>query len=404
MADKAHRETDKRLARMESRLARIYSEAQSEIEAKAAEYFSQFEKLDKKKRQQVADGTLTEYEYDRWRRNKIMYGKRWTRERDRIVEQFTNVRSTALAYINGQLPDIYALNYNYINSNIGGQVTGYSFDLVNADTVRELAQEDRTFLPYQEVNLRKYQRWCTQKINSEILKGVMMGDSIPDLAKRLRGVSRMDRNAAVRNARTMVTSAENKARQDGFERAAARGIIKKKQWLAKKDLRTRHDHALADRQIVQYDESFEVGGYEMKYPGDTDAPAHLVYNCRCTVVAAYDDEEPHKMRVRNPLTGKNEVIDSMSYAEWYNAERAKNPIAFDAAVKKQENKRTDTALYNKYKRELGKNAPQSLAKMQEMKYNNPKEWSQYKTYVRSIRSGELTALADFNLYKKQVLK
>lgn len=400
MADKAHTETDKRLSRMERRLSEIYAKAEKDIIAKADEYFKQFDALDKKKRQQVQDGKLTEYEYGKWRRNKIMYGRRWERERDRIVEGLKSVRASALAYINGELPEVYSINYNYTNSNIGGQVKGYSFDLINPDTVRNLAREDQTFLPYKEVNLRKYQRWCTSKVNSAIMAGIISGDSIPNLAKRLASVSHMDHSAAVRNARTMVTSAENKARQDGFDRAAARGIIKKKQWLATKDLRTRHEHALVDRQITEYNEPFNVGGYKMKYPGDTDAPAHLVYNCRCTVVTAYDNDDPHKMRVRNPLTGKNEVIDTMSYLEWYNTEREKNPSAFDAAVRKQENKRTDTVLYNKYKRELGKNAPQSLAKMQEMKYNNPKEWSQYKTYVRSIRSGELTALADFTLYKK----
>ena len=53
----------------------------------------------------------------------------------------------------------------------------------------------------------------------------------------------------------------------------------------------------------------------------------------------------------------------------------------------------------KYRSEFGKNAPRSLAKLQEMKYRNPSEWNQYKAYLRAIRSGELTALADFKLYK-----
>ena len=284
MADKAHRKTDKQLARMERRLKRIYAEAQSEIEAKATEYFEQFKKLDAAKLKQVQDGILSEEDYKRWRRNKLLYGERWSKERERIVSQYANVRSTALAYINGQLPEVYCDNYNFIQGDIGSRVQGYSFELVNPDTVRELAREDATFLPYKEVNLRKYQRWCAPKINSEILKGVLMGDSIPDLAKRLRIVAQMDCNAAIRNARTMVTSAENKARQDGFERATGNGIILKREWIAANQPgRTRDAHLELNGTFADPDQPFHNAIGDIMYPGDPSAHPANVYNCRCTL-------------------------------------------------------------------------------------------------------------------------
>jgi hypothetical protein len=81
MSDKAHRDTNKRLARMEKRLIQIYDEAQTDIEAKATEYFEQFKKLDEAKRKRVLNGTLTEEEYKRWRKNKLVYGNRWMHQR-----------------------------------------------------------------------------------------------------------------------------------------------------------------------------------------------------------------------------------------------------------------------------------------------------------------------------------
>lgn len=284
MSDKAHRDTNKRLARMEKRLIQIYDEAQTDIEAKATEYFEQFKKLDEAKRKQVQNGTLSEKEYQKWRRNKLVYGNRWMHQRTLLVQQYADVRKTALAYINDQLPEIYSVNYNYTQTDFASRVRGYSFDLVNPDTVRELAKEDETFLPYKEVNLRKYQRWCTPKINSEILKGVLMGDSIPNLAKRLRAVSTMDRNAAVRNARTMVTSAENKARQDGFERAADNGIIFKREWIAANQPgRTRDAHLELNGTFADPDEPFHNAIGDIMYPGDPSAHPANVYNCRCTL-------------------------------------------------------------------------------------------------------------------------
>lgn len=283
MADKAHKDTDKLLVKMELHLKQIYSEAEKEIEARAAEYFSRFEKQDEKKRREVEAGKLTEEQYDRWKKNKILYGERWQRERDRIAADFANVRSTALAYINGELPKVYEMNYNFVGADIETHVKGYSFELVNPDTVRNLANKDTSFLPFKEVEGVKYKRWCTKAINSEILKGIMLGDSIPDLAKRLGGVAEMDKNAATRNARTMVTSAENKARQDGFERAVNKGIILKREWIAAIDNRTRHAHALLNGQLADPNKPFNSELGDIMYPGDPSAHPANVYNCRCTL-------------------------------------------------------------------------------------------------------------------------
>jgi HK97 family phage portal protein len=59
--------------------------------------------------------------------------------------------------------------------------------------------------------------------------------------------------------------------------------VKKKQWLATEDGRTRDSHASADGQEVDMTETFSVGGYKMMHPGDTSlgAPVSEIANCRC---------------------------------------------------------------------------------------------------------------------------
>ena len=54
-------------------------------------------------------------------------------------------------------------------------------------------------------------------------------------------------------------------------------------------------------------------------------------------------------------------------------------------------------LYEKYKGILGNNAP-SLEKFIEIRYNDF-NWNEFKAYSSSIRSGELSAFADFDLYQ-----
>lgn len=283
MADKAHIETDKKLTAMEAHLRRIYAEADREMRAKAVEYFDDYKALDEKKRKQLKEGVITAEEYKRWRRNKLLCGKRWKHQRDILSDNLAKVRETALAYINGELPDIYATNYNYIGTDISKHVRGYSFEIVNPDTVRNLADEDAAFLPYKMLDRAKHKRWADAKINSEIMKGIMMGDSVPNLAKRLTAVADMDKSAAVRNARTMTTSAENKARQDGFKRASDNGIVFKRKWMAAIDNRTRHAHALLNGILADPDEPFHSELGDIMYPGDPDADPANVYNCRCTL-------------------------------------------------------------------------------------------------------------------------
>lgn len=285
MADKAHNETDGILADMEAHLAEIYEQAGEEIEVKAAEYFSQFERLDAQKKKQVEDGRISEDEYIRWRKNKILYGKHWTQLKEKIAAEYANVNRIALAYINGRLPKIYALNYNAIGKDIGSAVKGYSFELINADLVKNLATKDDTLLPYKYLDGKKDVRWNTKKVNSAVLQGILQGESIPKMSKRLQSVTGMNKTAAIRNARTCVTGAECKARQDGFERAAADGIELQREWIAAIDGRTRHAHRLLDGQLVGVDEPFKSELGAIMFPGDPEASPENVYNCRCTIAA-----------------------------------------------------------------------------------------------------------------------
>lgn len=281
MADKAHRLTDEKLEEMEKRLSAIYSRAEKEIQKTADEYFSKFAKQDEAKRKLMEQGKITEDEYKKWRKGKVMYGKRFTEMKEQCAKQLLNVNRTALAYVNGELPEVYAINYNALAGSVDG-VGGYSFTLVDADTVRNLAVTDTSLLPYKELDPAKDIPWNMKKINAETLQGILQGESMDKIAKRLRNVQEMNKTQAIRSARTIVTGAENKGRQDSYARAEADGIILQKEWLSTNDGRTRHSHAVLDGAIVDQDKKFDNG---LMYPGDPSGRPEEVYNCRCTVLA-----------------------------------------------------------------------------------------------------------------------
>ena len=283
MADTAHYQTDLKLEEMEKRLSAIYSRAEKEIQKTADKYFSKFDKQDEAKRKLLEQGKITEEEYKKWRKGKVMYGKRFTEMKEQCAKQLLNVNQTALAYVNDELPEVYAINYNALSGAVDG-VGDYSFTLVDADTVRNLAVTDTSLLPYKELDPAKDIPWNMKKINAETLQGILQGESMDKIAKRLRNVQEMNRTQAIRSARTIVTGAENKGRIDSYKRAEEDGIILEKQWLAAIDSRTRHWHADLNGKTAPIDEPFHNDFGDIMYPGDPHAHPANVYNCRCTLV------------------------------------------------------------------------------------------------------------------------
>ena len=282
MADKAHRLTDEKLEEMEMRLSAIYSRAEKEIQKTADEYFSKFAADDAKKRKLLEQGKITEDEYKKWRKGKVMYGKRFTEMKEQCAKQLLNVNQTALAYVNGELPEVYAINYNALAGSVDG-VGGYSFTLVDADTVRNLAVTDTSLLPYKELDPAKDIPWNMKKINAETLQGILQGESMDKIAKRLRNVQEMNKTQAIRSARTIVTGAENKGRQDSYKRAEEDGIVMKREWIATNDSRTRHWHAELDGVEVDIDEPWHNEFGDIMFPGDPSADPANTYNCRCSM-------------------------------------------------------------------------------------------------------------------------
>lgn len=282
---------DIRMRKLSARLDKIYAEAEEGLTEKVNSFFAKFAELDKKKKALVDSKQMTQEEYDKWRKNKLLMGEKYKDLRDSIAERVSDTNAIATQYMNGELPKVYAHNYNEVGTNVERQVKGYSFDLVDETTIRNLSTSKKTLLPYKKHNGVKDVRWNTKKVNSQILQGILQGESADQIKKRLMNVTTMNKESALRNARTAVTSAQNKGRLDAMEKASDDGVQMGKEWIAAKDERTREWHSDLDRVIVPIDEPFiahivsgkHVFDDEIMYPGDPNADPANTYNCRCTI-------------------------------------------------------------------------------------------------------------------------
>ena len=293
MADKAHQITDKKLEEMEKRLSAIYSRAEKEIGERWKEYLAEaqaeIDELQKAYELAKKSGDAKEIrkagkKLASAKRDRTLMDKRFKALTETTATQLANINKTALAYVNGQLPEVYSINYNAISQSVDG-VGGYTFALVDADTVKNLATTDNSLLPYKQLDEKTDIRWNVKKMNAEVLQGILQGEPMDKIASRLSKVTGMNETAAIRNARTMVTGAENKGRQDSYSRAESDGIILQKEWIATNDSRTRHWHAEFDGVEVDIDEPWVNEFGEIMFPGDPSADPANTYNCRCSMEA-----------------------------------------------------------------------------------------------------------------------
>ena len=321
--DLAHKETDKILLALEQKINRIYANARDDMSANIAEYFASFKKREARQRKLLEQGKITEQEFKQWRLNQMARGERYVKMRDEYAERMTNANEVATAYINDTTPSIYSLNRNYSAYTIEQVAGDVGFTLYDERTVKRLIKDEPNLMPYyppkKAIKRGIDLEYGKQKITENITSGILQGKSIPNISKSLQqDIPTMNRNSAIRTARTAATGAQNAGRMDSYHAAKEMGIKLKKQWLATLDGRTRHEHAMLDGQAVDEDKPFKVDGYEIMFPGDPSAAAEMVYNCRCTTVAQIDgvDMSDIKRRAVDPETGETVLIENMTYAEW----------------------------------------------------------------------------------------
>jgi len=331
--DEGHELTEQELSDLERRIASVYKGAADDLQGTINAYFDSFSNRDAETKALV--GTVvngmeyTEQDYQQWRLAQIGRGKRFEALQDKVARRYTKANETAVAYTNDATPGIYSLNRNYAAYTIEQVAGNVGFDLWDEQTVKRLIVEQPDLMPYYPKK-RAVQRgidlaWGKKQITASVTSSILQGKSIKHMADDLQSrISTMNRDSAIRTARTAVTGAQNAGRMDSYAAAQKMGIELEREWLATLDGRTRHEHAMMDGQKAPIDRPFVMDGYKIMYPGDMSAPGYLVYNCRCTLVAAVKgaDTSDAKRRARDPETGDTVLIENMSYAEWSSWKRS----------------------------------------------------------------------------------
>lgn len=316
MPDYGERATEAEYRRLKREIEAIYRKAYKDVEEKTADFLKKHEYKAAMYRQQVKDGKITQANYEAWMRGQVFQGRQWQDRKAQIQRVLYDADKTAQQMVNNSRFNVFAANANYMGYKLehDGNVNT-SFSLYDANSVKRLVKDKPDLLPpKKKPGKDKSYQWYNRTISNAITQGIIQGDGVKEIAKRIgRLTGETNASAMLRNARTMHTGAQNAGRIEGLHQAQELGIEVKKQWMATLDDHTRDTHAELDGQIREVDEPFEVDGMEIDYPGDPTADPSLVYNCRCTLVYVYP-KYPNDMHRRDNETGED--VGDMTYREW----------------------------------------------------------------------------------------
>lgn len=292
---------DDALAAYEAETARIYAEAGEKAAGELSRWAEGFRAEDGRMAAMVSAGALSAVTWKAWRRRRLAKGGGFAEAAERAAEAIhaANVEGYRIAErtADGVRAHCAALSARELS-----EATGERVEATYSDSGR--------FVP--KLDERRDLEWTKRRVRLAVKTGMERGADIPTIARAVRMVSGMSRSAAVRAARTAVTSAECSARLD-VAKAAKGGVLL--EWIAARDSRTRKSHAALDGQKVKPGERFANG---LRFPADPKGRPEEVYNCRCTlgyVVGGVGTEdafraskptEPKEPRRKQPAEPKKE--------------------------------------------------------------------------------------------------
>ena len=319
--DYGSRYADARLRILDVRLRRVYTQAEKELEEKLSQFSEKKKKKNAQLLQKVKDGEITEQQYKDWLTGQAFMEKQWKKKVEQSTALLQHANEEALAIVRGEQLNVFAENANYQAYQIEQDFRGaYSFGIYDKKTVENLVVNKPELLPPRKVNGRKDRAWNQGIISNCVTQGIIQGESIDKITKRIaRDTASHDLKAMRRYARTAMTSAQNAGRMEMLQRAQDMGIRVQKQWLSAHDSKTRDSHRKLDGETLDINKPFEGDFSKIMFPGDPSAHPAEVYNCRCRMTYVYPDYQKYDT---DQDWRQREQIDGVDYETWKDGKKA----------------------------------------------------------------------------------
>jgi uncharacterized protein with gpF-like domain len=229
-----------------------------------------------------------------------------------LADTVSHANSMAERMINGEMVNVYEINYN-------GDAERLGFSVVDHSAVKKILTEEEN--PFNKINALHDKTAIKNKMKGELMTGLLKGESMQKIATRFKNVSEGYLKNAIRVARTETTRVQNSAKMDVGKHGEELGFVMMKRWVATTDHRVRDDHLAMNGVEVEQDEPFVLpDGTKMLFPCDISlgADAGQVINCRCTVVEFIKRDENGNLVMKGE---EEHSLENMSGAKVLNVSK-----------------------------------------------------------------------------------
>ena len=162
---------------------------------------------------------------------------------------------------------------------------GISSDFIFTEQMRDMLRKQGASL------VTHANRTTKNRLRDELEVATAQGESVDQIARRVRSVFKGRRDNARTIARTEVLKASQSAQLESFSQAG----VERRQWNTSRDANVRDQHVMAEGQVVAKGESFVLGDLERADApgigaGGSTLSAGNSINCRCFVTPVFLEE------------------------------------------------------------------------------------------------------------------
>jgi len=178
----------------------------------------------------------------------------------------------------------FALTIKKDKDPVSVAISGINLAFRDAEKIAELAKIAQTAEIADRVT--KITEYTRKIIKETIEQGIADNKTKPVIAKEIASKTSgtIAKKRALLIARTETTFISSKAAEINVQDSPFK---LQKTWIPVKDMRTRPDHLdMLSKKPIPKNELFNVGGVQMKYPGDPAGGASNCCNCRCGILYA----------------------------------------------------------------------------------------------------------------------
>lgn len=261
-----------------NKLKNQYSHSLKEITKKAENLQKDIERLDT-----LAKLSIDDEEKEKilsQRRSKVYQKKYQESLKKQVSDILDNMHENEFTTVSEYLDKCYEQGFLGTMYDLQGQGIPLCFPLDQEAMVRAVQLDSK-------ISQGLYKRLgedvsvLKKKIAAQVLRGISIGMTFPQIAKQLSGVTNIGFNNAVRIARTEGHRIQCQSGMDACYKAKDKGADVVKQWDSTLDAKTRDSHVAVDGEIRELDKPFSNG---LMFAGDPHGSAAEVVNCRCALL------------------------------------------------------------------------------------------------------------------------